>query len=88
MSIGDTVAAIIGKSQGKRQFLKTPKSLEGSLACFVATFSFAIFFIHPIIAFFGAITATIAEAAEIPLDDNIKIPIMSGIIMQLLWSFT
>ena len=87
LAIGDTVAAIVGKSQGKRQFLRTPKSLEGSLACFVATFSFAIFFIHPVLAFFGAITATVAEATEIPLDDNIKIPVMSGIVMQLLLFF-
>jgi len=28
LAIGDTVAAIVGKSQGKRQFLRTPKALK------------------------------------------------------------
>ena len=83
LSIGDTLAAIIGISFGKRKLFGTSKSLEGSLACFVSTFIFALFFIDPTIAFFGAMAATLAEFSRLPIDDNIKIPITSGLVMSL-----
>ena len=83
LAIGDTLAAIIGKSFGKRR-LENKKSLEGTLACFIGTFSFALFFIHPALAFFGALSTAIAEVVNIPLDDNIKIPVISGLVMQII----
>ncbi len=84
LSIGDTFAALIGISWGKRKFLGKKKSLEGSLACFVTTFIWALFFIHPTLAFFGAVSTSLAELWDIPLDDNVKIPIISGITMSLI----
>jgi len=83
LAIGDTLAAIIGISFGKRKLFGTSKSLEGSLACFISTFIFALFFIDPTIAFFGAMAATLSEFSRLPIDDNIKIPIASGLIMSL-----
>jgi dolichol kinase len=38
---------------------------------------------NPWIFFVGSITATIAELWKIPVDDNVKIPILSGIAMTL-----
>ena len=35
------------------------------------------------VALIGAIVATIAEAMPSPLDDNMRVPIFSGIAMQL-----
>lgn len=87
LAIGDTLAAIVGISFGKRKLLGTPKSLEGSLACFVGTFTFAIFFVNPVVAFIGATTATVAEFAAIGMDDNLKIPIASGIAMSIVNMF-
>ena len=87
LAIGDTLAAIVGLSMGKRKLLGTVKSLEGSLACFIGTFLFAIFFVNPILAFVGAVTATIAEFAAIGMDDNLKIPIASGIAMSIVNMF-
>ena len=86
LAIGDTMAAIIGKTFGKRK-LKNKKSLEGTLACFVSTFVFAVFFVHPLLAFFGAFSTAIAEVTDIPVDDNIKIPLISGLTMQLISIF-
>jgi dolichol kinase len=83
LAIGDTLAAIIGISYGKRKLLRTKKSLEGSLACFIGTFIFALFFLHPFIALVGAFFATVAEFSSIPVDDNIKIPLISGFFMSL-----
>ena len=83
LAIGDTLAALVGIPFGKRKLLGTDKSLEGSTACFIGTFIFALFFLNPFIALAGAITATIAEIFPLPVDDNIKIPISAGIVMSL-----
>jgi dolichol kinase len=87
LSIGDTLAAIVGKSVGKRKF-QNKKSLEGTLACFVGTFIYALFFMpNPVIAFFGSLSTALAELAEIPIDDNIKIPLISGFVMLIISFF-
>jgi len=84
VSIGDTFAALVGMTWGKRKFKGTNKSLEGSLGCFVSTFIFGLFFLDkPVLALVGALTATLAELVNIPLDDNLKIPILSGLALTL-----
>jgi len=84
LSVGDTMAAIIGTNFGKRKFIGSQKSLEGSLACFLSTFTFALIFgLPPLLAFVGSVAASVAEFSDIPLDDNIKIPLFSGFIMTL-----
>lgn len=92
LSIGDTFAAMIGLSFGKRKFLGMSKSLEGSIACFASCFIFGIFWLntatlpyYPFLAFGGAIAATVAELGRLPLDDNLKVPLGAGIIMTLLY---
>lgn len=87
LAIGDTLAAIIGINYGKRKLLNTKKSLEGSLACFISTFAFALFFVHPVIAFWGALSTTVAEFYPSMLDDNIKIPLFSGVVMTIVNMF-
>jgi len=81
LAIGDTLAALVGIPYGKRKILKTSKSLEGSLACFAGCFVFSLLFLNPVVSFVGAFTATVAEFSRIPIDDNIKIPIASGLVM-------
>lgn len=84
LSIGDTFAALVGLSMGKRKFWGSPKSLEGSLACFVSTLVFGVVFLkNPILAVVGALAATLAELWRLPLDDNIKIPLSSGLALTL-----
>ncbi|MCK9330295.1 MAG: phosphatidate cytidylyltransferase [Candidatus Cloacimonetes bacterium] len=87
LSIGDTMAALIGINLGKRKFLNIKKTFEGFLACFISTFIFGLFFLNPFIAFFGSLTAAIAELVRIPIDDNVKIPILSGIAMMIVYMF-
>ena len=88
LAIGDTFAAIVGISLGKREIPKTKKSIEGSLACFVSTFIFAICFqAHIIVAFLGAVTTMLIELSNLPVDDNVRIPLASGIIMTLVKLF-
>ena len=87
LAIGDTLAAIIGINFGQRKLLGTQKSVEGSLACFISTFAFGLFFIHPILAFSGAVATTFAEFYPHNLDDNLKIPLISGFVMTLVNMF-
>jgi len=83
--LGDTVAAIVGKSIGKHRLLGG-KTVEGSLACFLVCF--ALTFLMPGIPFYvglvGAATATLFELLPIPLDDNFRIPLSAGFAMELL----
>jgi len=86
LSIGDTFAAIVGKAVGIRKFNGQRKSLEGSLACFTSILVFSILFgtgINPLIYVAGSLAATLAELWNIPIDDNVKIPVLSGIVMTL-----
>ncbi|MCK5051344.1 MAG: phosphatidate cytidylyltransferase [Candidatus Cloacimonetes bacterium] len=87
LAIGDTLAALVGIPLGKRKILNTSKSLEGSLACFAGCFVFGLFFLNPVVALIGAFTATVAEFSRIPIDDNIKIPIISGLVMSFVNMF-
>jgi dolichol kinase len=83
--LGDTVAAIVGKSIGKHKLLGG-KTVEGSLACFLVCLGLSL--LMPGIPFFvglvGATTATIFELLPIPLDDNFRIPLSAGFAMELL----
>ncbi len=84
LALGDTFAAIFGIRFGKRKYKKSHKSFEGSIACFVSCFAYAILFgIHPAMALVGSLAATFAEASRIPIDDNIKLPIITAIIMSI-----
>jgi dolichol kinase len=83
--LGDTVAAIVGKSIGTHRLLGG-KTIEGTVACFLMCFGLTL--LMPGIPFFvglvGALTATIFELLPIPLDDNFRIPLSAGFAMELL----
>ncbi|MFO8144441.1 MAG: phosphatidate cytidylyltransferase [Candidatus Syntrophosphaera sp.] len=84
LSLGDTFAAMVGMNLGRRKYRHSNKSLEGSLACFTICFIFGLFFAgHPLTAFTGALAATLAEASQLPIDDNVEMPISSGIVMTI-----
>ena len=75
---------MVGLNFGKRKYKNSNKTLEGSLACFIVCFVFALCFkADPVIALIGALGATLAEASRIRIDDNIKIPFLSAILMTL-----
>ncbi len=81
--VGDTFAALIGRKFGRHRFGR--KSVEGSLACLVGTGIVA--FLAPDltipVALTGAVVATFTEAVSLTIDDNITVPLMSGLIMTL-----
>lgn len=86
---GDLFAALIGKKWGRIK-LFSQKSLEGSLACFTVCALIALIKFHPAIAITGAIVATLIELLPTGLDDNVTMPLISGVVMQMLirnWQF-
>jgi dolichol kinase len=82
--VGDTAAALVGRKFGRHYFRH--KTLEGSLGCLLATLLVAL--VAPglplWVALAGAVTATLTEAVSFRIDDNISVPVVSGLIMTLL----
>lgn len=102
LAIGDPIASFTGILWGGK-FYKTKrglfkdKSLEGSIACFLvsAIAGFVILSTWGIdslskkmtISVLCAISAAVSEALPTPFDDNLSIPILSGICSWLLFLF-
>ena len=86
LTLGDLCAALIGKQWGRIK-LFSRKSLEGSLACFVVCTAAALLIgLHPVVAIAGALVATLIELLPVGVDDNVTIPLISGLAMHLLVS--
>lgn len=90
LTLGDLFAALVGKQWGRIK-LFARKSLEGSLACFIVCTAIALLMgFHPIVAIAGALVATLIELLPTGVNDNVTIPLISGLAMHLLinnWQF-
>lgn len=82
--IGDIAAAMVGRLYG-RHTLIGKKTVEGSAACLgsLLLVSFLIPGLTWATALAGALTATVVEAISGKLDDNMTVPIASGLVMLL-----
>ena len=85
LSIGDSFAAIVGKLY---PIIKIGnKTLSGTLSGFVASFSIVLIInqsLLPIIILSGSLVAMAVELFPSRLNDNLTIPIFSGLIMMYL----
>lgn len=83
--VGDTLAAMVGKAFGRTPLFG--KSLEGFLAGFVASF-LAAWLLVPELGWTAllaaALAAAIVEVAPIPVDDNFRIPLIAGLVLEWL----
>ena len=82
MILGDVAAALIGKKWGRTKLFPR-KSLEGSLACFLVCILIALVKFNPAVAIIGAVVATVVEVLPTKLDDNLTMPLLSGLAMYL-----
>lgn len=92
LSVGDSFAALIGKRFGKT-VLVSGRTLEGSLAALLSCLVVSMplmqissargWALSPAGLAAGALAATLAELFEIPLDDNLRIPVLAGLVMEL-----
>lgn len=81
LTFGDSVAALVGTRFGHHKLYG--KSAEGSLACFITCGIIGWFFLEWV-GLLGAAAATVIELLPVPVDDNLRIPLVSGGLMQLL----
>ena len=87
LSVGDAIAGFVGKRWGRHRLIKA-KTLEGSSAMFLSSFMVTL----PVKGFslpvkiLGSLFATMLEALEIPLDDNVIIPLGAGLFLWILTS--
>jgi dolichol kinase len=84
--LGDAVAAIIGKKYGRIKYWG--KSVEGSAACFACCFIVGVALMGVqrdalTVIISGSLAATLAEALPAPMDDNMRVPLISGFVMQI-----
>jgi dolichol kinase len=85
LAFGDGFAGLVGKMFGRtRPAFLHGKSVEGSAACFV-TVLFAAYriFGNYRTAFIAALTATLVEAFPLEDYDNLALPLMVGLAVQL-----
>ena len=82
LAVGDTFAALVGMNY---PFLKIGrKTLSGSVACFITCCIIGLLFSHGIntsTIMIGAFIATLTELSSMRINDNLSIPIFSGISM-------
>ena len=82
LAVGDTFAALVGMNY---PFLKIGrKTLSGSIACFVTCCMIGLLFsfgLNTSTIMFGAFIATLTELSSMKINDNLSIPIFSGISM-------
>jgi dolichol kinase len=83
LAIGDPVAAIVGIMYGRHRI--KGKSIEGAAANAVISFMLIILFVRsPIVAASGALAGAFVELMPIPkVDDNLSVPIVSGLAMTI-----
>ena len=83
--VGDTFAALIGRKFGRHFFGGGLKSVEGSLGCLLGTMFVAT--LTPDLPIYtgtlGAVVAAVTEGLSFDVDDNISVPIVSGLAMTL-----
>ncbi|HHS50489.1 MAG TPA: hypothetical protein ENN07_05175 [candidate division Zixibacteria bacterium] len=89
--LGDTAAAFFGIRFGKHKTIND-KTLEGSIAFFLSAYFGAIAFklfaglSAPWSAVFtGALVATVVESLPLGIDDNFTVPLLTGVLLQLLF---
>ncbi len=84
MSIGDTVAGLVGRKFGKIKFYD--KTIEGSLAglIFCLLSGYLVQLSLPMeVVISGAFAAMFIELLPISIDDNLSVPLFAGTIMVI-----
>jgi HAD superfamily phosphoserine phosphatase-like hydrolase len=84
-ALGDSTASIFGGLVSKRPLpLNKAKTLEGSLTGFFFAFLAGSFFISPLKALVGAAVAMTVEYLPLPINDNIIVPLCTGLTLMLI----
>lgn len=90
LMVGDGAAAVIGRRFGRTKWPGSLKSVEGSLAYAASAFLIGLW----VVAWpgsdvgvgtvaLGAVVGAAIEAITFPLNDNVRVPFLSGLVMTL-----
>jgi len=84
-TLGDSTASLFGDLISKKPLpFNKGKTLEGSLVGFFFAFLAGLVFVSPALALIGAAVAMLVESLPLPVNDNITIPLFTGLALLLL----
>lgn len=84
-TLGDSIATLFGKIFGKHVFsYNKGKMIEGTIFGFIFAWLGASLFVNPVKALVGAAAGMLVETLPTPLNDNLTIPLMSGLTLLIL----
>ncbi len=84
-ALGDSTASLFGDLISKKPLpFNKGKTLEGSLVGFFFAFLAGLVFVSPGLAVIGAAVAMLVESLPLPVNDNITIPLFTGLALLLL----
>jgi phosphoserine phosphatase len=85
LTLGDGCAHIFGMKLGRTHLpFNKGKNLEGTISGFLFAFLGAMIFVDPIRALIAATIGMLVEALPSPINDNITIPLASGLTLLLI----
>lgn len=84
-TLGDSAASLFGGVLSKKPFpFNKGKTLEGSLSGFFFAFLAGSVFVSPVLALIGAAVAMAVESLPLPVNDNVMIPLCTGLALTLI----
>jgi dolichol kinase len=84
-ALGDSTASIFGRYLARTSLpFNKDKSLEGSVAGFFFAFLGGLVFVSPLLAALGAAIAALVECLPLPINDNLLIPLCTGLALTVL----
>ncbi len=88
LAVGDSFSHIIGRYFGKIKNPFSIKNIEGTIAAIILSTLATYFFVPLLVGFLGSFVAMVIESINeselIIFNDNIFIPVISGLVMTLL----
>ena len=84
LTLGDGLAAITGKISNMATYpFNKAKHIEGTLVGLPFAFIGASLFLNPTKALLGAVIGMIIECLPLPINDNLTIPLITGLILTI-----
>lgn len=83
--LGDSAASLFGGLISTSLPFNKGKTWEGTLAGFLFAFLGGLFFVSPLLALVGAVIAMTIEVLPLPINDNVSVPLITGLVLTLLF---